>query len=291
MPPALVVARGRCEGSYRLIAADEALAALQRACGGDIPGTIAVPALLELSRKAWHHGIKLAQTIHAQDGENAVSAWVEMTPESGGCAVAISNWRMTPLADGRGPDQADVEAEDAVLLAQTADFQARLDARQGVLAVGRASNRFASLAEAMQGGSGRAWTEFVTLPGAAHQPLHWRLLDGATVEVEGIEGSWVARILPTPGQGETAGFDLYLIPAGIDELPEGDADEDAAGKVPDALDGLLGRDLAPALRQPINRIIANAETIRTRLAGPLADEYANYASDISEAGRHLLGLV
>jgi signal transduction histidine kinase len=54
---------------------------------------------------------------------------------------------------------------------------------------------------------------------------------------------------------------------------------------------LLGRDLAPALRQPINRIIANAETIRTRLAGPLADEYASYAGDIAEAGRHLLSLV
>ena len=289
-PGAVIVARARCEGSDRLIAADEALAVLQRACGGDIPGTIAVPALLELSRKAWRHRIKLAQTIHAQDGENAVTAWVEMTPESGGCAIALSNWRMTPLADGREPGQAEVEAEDAMLLAQTADLHARLDARQGVLAVSRASEPLAPLAEAM-GGSGRAWTEFVTLPGAAHQPLHWRLLDSAKVEVEGVDGSWLARIVPTPGQGETAGFDLYLVPTGIDELPEGDADGDGTRQVPEALDGLLGRDLAPALRQPINRIIANAETIRTRLAGPLAEEYANYASDIAEAGRHLLGLV
>ena len=290
-PSAMIVARARCEGSDRLIAADEALAALHRACGGDIPGTIAVPALLELSRKAWRHRIKLAQTIHAQDGENAVTAWVEMTPESGGCAIALSNWRMTPLADGREPGQAEVEAEDAMLLAQTADLHARLDARQGVLAVSRASEPLAPLAEAMQAGSGRAWTEFVTLPGAAHQPLHWRLLDGGTVEVEGIAGRWLARIIPTPGVGESAGFDFYLVPAGIDALPEGDGAEDAARQVPEALDGLLGRDLAPALRQPINRIIANAETIRTRLAGPLAEEYANYASDIAEAGRHLLGLV
>ena len=289
-PGAVIFARGRSEGSDRLIAADEALAALQRACGGEIPGTIAVPALLELSRKAWHHRTQLAQTIHAQDGENAVTAWVEMTPESGGCAIAVSNWRVNPLADAHG-EGADIEAEDAVLLAQTAELHARLDTRQGVLAIGRASERLAPLAEAMEGGSGRPWTEFVTLPGAAHQPLHWRLLDGATVEVEGIEGSWLARITPAPGGGEAAGFDLYLMPAGIDALPEGDAVEDARGQVPEALDGLLGRDLAPALRQPINRIIANAETIRTRLAGPLAEEYANYASDIAEAGRHLLGLV
>jgi signal transduction histidine kinase len=45
------------------------------------------------------------------------------------------------------------------------------------------------------------------------------------------------------------------------------------------------------LRQPIARIIANAETIRSRLAGPLADEYSNYAADIAAAGQHLLALI
>jgi signal transduction histidine kinase len=59
----------------------------------------------------------------------------------------------------------------------------------------------------------------------------------------------------------------------------------------DLLEGVLGKDLAPALRQPVARIIANAETIRTRLAGPLADEYAGYAGDIADAARHLSDLV
>jgi len=143
----------------------------------------------------------------------------------------------------------------------------------------------------MRAGRGRPWTDFVLLPGAAHrQPLHWRLLDGATVEAEGVAGRWRARHLPAAGEDDTAGFDLYLVPAAVDAVPEPDGPSDPAA-VPDALDGILGRDLAPALRRPINRIIANAETIRTRLAGPLADEYANYAGDIAEAGRHLLGLV
>ncbi|MBL4859224.1 MAG: HAMP domain-containing histidine kinase, partial [Erythrobacter sp.] len=47
----------------------------------------------------------------------------------------------------------------------------------------------------------------------------------------------------------------------------------------------------PVLRQPINRIIANAETIRTRLAGPLREEYSDYAADIASAGQHLLALI
>lgn len=57
------------------------------------------------------------------------------------------------------------------------------------------------------------------------------------------------------------------------------------------MEARLGRDLSPVLRQPISRIIANAETIRTKLAGPLTDEYSDYASDIAAAGQHLLSLI
>jgi signal transduction histidine kinase len=35
----------------------------------------------------------------------------------------------------------------------------------------------------------------------------------------------------------------------------------------------------------------NAETIRTRLACPLSEDYANYASEITTAAEHMLGLI
>ena len=286
-PGAVVVARGRCEGSDRLVEADEALAGLQRACGGEVPGQLAIPALLGLTRKAWRHRIKLARAMSAQDGENAISAWVEIEPQDGGCALALSNWRAVPLT---GEDIG--EAEDVALLSQLAELHVRLDARQGVIAVGRASPALEPVASAMRAGFGRSWTDFVELPGATHrQPLHWRLLDGAAVAIADGAGRWQARLVPAPGEGVAAGFDLYLIPATIAGLPDPDGVDCAADAVPEALEGVLGRDLAPALRQPIARIIANAETIRTRLAGPLADEYVDYAGDIAEAARHLLGLV
>ena len=275
-----------------LAVADEALAALQRACGGAVPGPLAIPALLELTRKAWHYRMKLARIFQAQDGENAVSAWVEIVPDDDGLALALSNWRVTPLSAAMPDDSAATEADEAAMLAQVADFHARLDARQAVLAVGRATASLEPLAAAMRDGFGQAWTDFVTIPGINHrQPLHWRLIDGAEVAVEGLDGRWQARLLPVAGDGAAAGFELYLVPAEIEAIPAPDGPEDATAALPEALDGVLGRDLAPALRQPITRIIANAETIRTRLAGPLADEYANYAADIAEAARHLLGLV
>ena len=290
-PGAVIVARGRCEGSDLLAGADEALAALQRACGGVVPGQLAIPALLELTRKAWHYRMKLARVFQAQDGENAVSAWVEIIPDDDGLALALSNWRVTPLATAAVAEAAG-DTDEAAMLAQVADLHARLDARQAVLATGRSNAPLEALGAAMRDGFGQPWTDFVTIPGIAHrQPMHWRLIDGADVTVADLAGRWQARLLPVPGDGAAAGFDLYLIPVAIEAVPAGDVADAAKDGVPDALNGVLGRDLAPALRQPITRIIANAETIRTRLAGPLADEYANYAADIAEAARHLLGLV
>lgn len=293
-PGAVVVARGRCEGSDILAVADEALAALQRACGGAVPGQLAIPALLELTRKAWHYRMKLARMFQAQDGENAVSAWVEIVPDEGGLGLSLSNWRVTPLASASESlsGAAEPGSDQGALLAQLADLHARLDARQAVLATGRANFPLEALGAAMRDGFGRPWTDFVTIPGIAHrQPMHWRLIDGAEIAVEGLDARWRARLVPLPGDGAAAGFDLYLVPTRIDAVPDGDTPIGQHEAVPEALDGVLGRDLAPALRQPITRIIANAETIRTRLAGPLADEYANYAADIAEAARHLLGLV
>ena len=291
-PGAVIVARGRCEGSDMLAGADEALAALQRACGGMVPGQLAIPALLELTRKAWHYRMKLARLFQAQDGENAVSAWVEIVPDETGLELALSNWRVTPLAPSTTSDASTGEAGDGAMLTQVADLHARLDPRQAVLAVGRSNGPLEPLAAAMRAGFGRPWTDFVSVSGVTHrQPLHWRLIDGAEVSVEGLASRWQARLVPVPGDGTAAGFDLYLVPVAITAVPTGDTPGAVAQAVPDALDGVLGRDLAPALRQPINRIIANAETIRTRLAGPLADEYADYAADIAEAARHLLGLV
>ena len=38
------LARAQCDEDDRLISADEPLAGLQRRCGGEIPGTVAIPA-------------------------------------------------------------------------------------------------------------------------------------------------------------------------------------------------------------------------------------------------------
>ena len=77
---ATVIAHAFSDSEDRLLNADEPLAALQRSCGGDLPGIIAVPELLEIVRKARQFGLSIAQTIAANDGADTVRAWVEIEP-------------------------------------------------------------------------------------------------------------------------------------------------------------------------------------------------------------------
>jgi signal transduction histidine kinase len=280
-------ATARTDGRDWLIEADEPLASLQLRSGGELPGIVATPALLELVRKARRYGLKLARAIEAQDDREQVTAWVEVEPESGGdgCTIGVANWQAAPLP---AEDPAAADERRAAIERQVAELSARLGPDLEVLSVVCESAELAEIAAKLGEGHGRGWTELIEIEGGSErQAQHWRLLDGARIVVPGSARHWKAALLPLgrpePGQ---AGFDLLLI---ADEPPARPADTAAAEQaLPSAT---IGREIAPVLRQPIARIIANAETIRTQLAGPLSEEYSQYAADIATAGEHLLALI
>ncbi|MDE2301533.1 MAG: HAMP domain-containing histidine kinase [Sphingomonadales bacterium] len=283
-PSADALAHAETDGDDRLLRADEPLAGLQLRCGGTLPGAIAIPALAALVVRARRLGLRFARAIAAQDGAEAIRAWVEIGPRADGepgCAIAVRQWHGTPLAAEDGATGHDRRFEiDRAL----AELTARLDARQHLLAVESASPELAPLLAAMRGGLGRPWTDFLHIRGEHHRlPMHWRLLDGASVGIDGSPRQWTARLLPLPRPHATpAGFELFLCA----QTPQ----EPALPSVPGA-ERLFGRELASALGGPIARIIARAETIRARLAGPLDEDYVRYAADIAAAGEHLMSLV
>ncbi|HWK41588.1 MAG TPA: HAMP domain-containing sensor histidine kinase [Croceibacterium sp.] len=279
--------RAKTDSRDWLVEADEPLAGLQLRSGGELPGVIAAPALLELVSKARTYGLRLARTIHAQDDHEQITAWAEVLPEEGGggCLISLSNWQATPL-NGDGER---IAAQTRIAVARhLAELSARLGPQQELLSVDASSAELEPVAQRMRDALGSPWTEFVTLEGNAHQqPLHWRLLDGARLRLAGSDRHWKAHLVPLGvAEAGSAGFELHLVadePPAETVLPE-------SGAKP-GLGAAIGRDIAPVLRQPIARIIANAETIRTQLAGPLAEEYSNYAADIASAGEHLLALI
>jgi signal transduction histidine kinase len=281
--------RARTDARDWLIEADEPLAGLQLRSGGELPGVIASPALLELVRKSRVYGLRLARAIRAQDDHEQVTAWVEVMPDEGGegCAIGFSNWQSEPLPDAGG---AEAEQRRAGIARQLAEVSARLGAKQELLSVEADSAELAPLVERMRAGLGTAWTEFVELDGNAHeQPMHWRLLDGARLRLDGSTRHWKAHLVPL-GRSEpgSAGFELHLV---AEEPPEEEGASATQERPRATFSTAIGREIAPVLRQPIARIIANAETIRTQLAGPLAEEYSDYAADIASAGEHLLALI
>ncbi|MAK97805.1 MAG: sensor histidine kinase [Citromicrobium sp.] len=284
------IAHAHTDANDRLVAADEPLAALQRRCGGEIPGTIAIPELREQVRKARRTNLRLGRTIHAYDGSDRIKAWMEIVPgdqgesRDTGCSIGIVTWQASPPPVERDDDAA--QRRDAIDDA-LAELHARLDPDQRVLTVHTEAEDLQPLYARMSENLGKVWTDFVQIDGSQHaQPLHWRLLDQARVVIDGSPRNWTARLIPlgepTPG---SQGFELYLIAnrAWVHRTERRDRRaEDGAS---------IGRDLTPILRQPIARIVANAETIRSRLAGPIGDEYSDYARDIVNAGQHLLSLV
>ncbi|MBO9510507.1 HAMP domain-containing sensor histidine kinase [Erythrobacter sp. A6_0] len=285
------IARAFVDADGMLVEAEEPLASLQTECGGKIGGPVAIPELRALVDKAQRFGLRLARQFRAIDGRDRITAWIEIEPQSGsdgsaqGSELGLVSWHAEELPP---EDELEAARRRAELSRNLSDLTARLDPSQRVLSVAVEAPDLTRLQIAMEGGIGRPWTDFVTFPGNLHQQLlHWRLLDGAECLIEGSKRRWTAHLEPL-GQPEpgSAGFVLHLLadrPLGAGALDE----PSEPGSEPPS----LGRDLSPVLRQPINRIIANAETIRTKLAGPLGEEYSNYAADIAAAGQHLLALI
>ena len=285
----LIGAYGLTDAGDRLLSADAPLAELQERCGGDVPGVLAIPELLALVRQARALGLRIARAFSAYDGDAEVSGFARIHPlgveDGGGCEVLVENWQRSAASPLSQRDFA--ERLDAIDRA-TAEVSARLDARQRlqVLSV-RASDAAALQAEAAAA-PGRVWSELVELADIAHQqPLHWRLVDGATCRFAGSARTWRVRLIPLgPDAQNPSGFELLLVAE--EPLAESAVPSPSAETLPTRL---VGTALTPVLRQPVARIIANAETIRARLAGPLREEYSDYAGTIASAGQHLAAML
>jgi hypothetical protein len=288
----LLGACGLTDARDRLLSADEALAELQERCGGDLPGTLAIPELLALVQQSRRMGLRIARGFSAFDGDALITGFARIHPlpeaDGGGCEVLIDNWQRAPLTPpGGGEFAATIDAIDRA----TAEVTARLDARQRVQYLNALSVDAAGLQAAAIASPECTWSELVDLVDVSHhQPLHWRLLDGASCRFAGSTRNWRIRLIPLGTDVHApSGFELLLIadePYVADAPPDDQSMPDTASPT-----RLVGTALTPVLRQPIARIIANAETIRARLAGPLRDEYSDYAGTIASAGQHLSAML
>lgn len=291
----LLGACGLTDARDRLLSADAPLAELQERCGGDLPGTLAIPELLALVQQSRRMSLRIARNFSAFDGDGLVTGFARIHPlgdtDGGGCEVLVDNWQRSALIQPGSRDFA--EKIDAIDRA-TAEVSARLDARQRVQVLSALASDAAGLQRAAMAQPGALWNDLVDLSTVSHhQPLHWRLLDGANCRFAGSHRNWRIRLIPLGSDVHApAGFELLLIAdEPLDAIAAGMTVADSAQIADASPTRLVGTALTPVLRQPIARIIANAETIRARLAGPLRAEYSEYAGTIASAGQHLSAML
>lgn len=287
--PMLPPVRGLVDRSGRLVEADQRLMDLNIRAGGGIGQPIAIPQIATLTRLAQRLGILVSRGVVAADGDDDVELWVRAEPETRGVRLMITGWR----SRSAWHPEATLGEREGDFLRSAGDWSWETDsalrltflsisagARHGfdsAAMLGQPLTRLFSLGEDNEG-------SFPILGGLA---MHQRF-DGqsATIRATGHP----VRLSATPrtdAGGAFAGFvgAVHM----IDETPAVAPKQPQAS--PENLTDVFAARLDQALRSPLGRIIANADSINAQSEGPLRQDYADYAADIASAGRHLMGLV
>lgn len=279
--------RGRVDPGGRLVEAEQRLHDLNARAGGALGAPLAVPQIATIARLAQRLGILVSRAVVAADGDDDVELWVRAEPDGGGVQLAITGWRTRSPWQPAAPAQqreSDFLRSGAEWLWE-ADAALRLSfvsisagARYGFDAAGLLGQPLTKLFVLGEDGEGG----FPILGGLA---LHQRF-DGqlATIRATGRR----VKLSASPRTDESGAF------AGFIGSAEPIADEArVAPHMPqaDAATTAFAARLDQALRGPLDRIIANADSISAKSEGPLRQDYADYAADIATAGRHLAGLV
>ena len=276
--------RGRLDGQDRLISADPQLVALQTEAGSHIGSELALPQILAIARLARKLGVPIYRNALAASAEHDVELGVRAIPEGEEIALSLERWVYRPAAaprlGGLVPHEQQIDLGGAA-----EEWAANEDLALVSLSPGLAEKLGTTPEEAI----GKPLTRFLRLE--ENEDGELPLLVAATSRTEfdgqrarprrGSEEALVLRGSPvTAPDGRFAGF-------------QGEAfSESNVGAViapPDNSE--LDEIIDEALRSPLDRIIESADRIVQQSEGPLRSDYADYASDIAAAARHLLSVI
>ncbi|MGB5077138.1 MAG: HAMP domain-containing sensor histidine kinase [Sphingorhabdus sp.] len=271
-----------CDG--RLIRADDALQRLNRRAGGEEGGALAIPPLASLAQLTLKLQMRLSRAVRVADETENLELWVEAQPRENIAHLSILSWRILP-AEGNFERSSQVESGSTVTVHPSLLFDPslRLIRANGAAAEGLSSGDFGSSAVQVMRKLFEQSEEVLEIMNCIQDlksspplPLK-RIWNEKTVIVTGMP---VHNVLD-----ESIGYECRIGEL-LDHSPS-----TAIAPVASTPSALFGKHLAPVLRQPLGRIIANAETIGSELQGPIRENYAAYARDIANAARHLSALV
>ncbi|MEQ1510260.1 MAG: HAMP domain-containing sensor histidine kinase [Sphingopyxis sp.] len=289
---------GRVNHAGVLVSADDALLRLQQAAGGELGDPILLPALSRLTQLVLRLENPIERPVLMASASAEIRAHGRFLPDAEGVRIELVDWEEVPSpvvdsAEPMAPMPRRVVPPGSVRWA--CDIRLRLvmveaDKAWGLSDIdwmGRSISELFHLAP----------DNFGSFPMLTALASHGdfggqRARMGLGTAVGTI---LILRATPMADGDHFTGFHGYAEPVGFGQLPA-----EVAILPPDApAASLLGsidtRSFAlridGALRRPLGRIVANAETIAGQMQGPIRADYVHYASDIALAGRHLLNLV
>lgn len=278
-----ITALGRVDHAGHLIEADPLLLELHLHAGGTSGGPLAIPQIAFLAKLAQNLGILVSRSVIAAKGAQDVDLWVRAEPEGSAINLKVGGWAMR---EARQPSAEDSDREHDFLRAG-ADWLWETDESLKVVALSASAERV--IGQRASAVIGRPLTRLLKLEedDEGYLPLVDALAAKTSFEDqparvrEGDARMRLSALAVFDGVGRFRGFRGSAAWASTSDL---DADDDLA--VPDA----FGERLDNALRRPLERILSNAENIILQAEGPLRRDYAQYARDITTAGRHLMAL-
>ncbi|HEV2568286.1 HAMP domain-containing sensor histidine kinase [Sphingomonas sp.] len=267
------LARGRIDREGRLVEAEAPLARLQEAAGSALGETIAVPQIATLARLAQRLGILVSRCVIAAEGADDLDLWVEARPDEEGVALSVGGWARRP---GRGGDNGSERVHD--FMRARGDWLWETDPALRLTVLG---------SDDADAGAGQPLSRYFQFQDTGEgMPILEAIAARARFEgQDAVVRSTGERVRLTglplvDGGGRFAGYrgSAFRLDG---SAPAADA----------AATDALGARLEKALREPLSRIVEQAENIGAQAEGPIRRDYADYAQDIASAGRHLLGVV
>ncbi len=252
-----------------LVEADPPLRRLHLLAGGEVGGQLAIAGLAAFAERAARTKMPTQGPVVASDEEHDVELWVETGTIGDMVELLVTGWReiATPRRDDRR--EASISHSEATANAILVDPDGRI--------ISIANPELASLL-------GRKLHDIIAAgspSGNATRFNQGSIPSGEVIELQGNLGRYEISLSPHhDAQGTLAGY-----VGSLQRCSPAEGHGDVITAMP------LGRQFASVLKQPLSRIMANAETIGGRLRGPLQDNYAEYALDIATAARHLSELV